>query len=156
KAYLEWEFLDGLEMIARVPLMPIKRALQSAVIPAMNLYENLLVLETPVVTEKVSADVGQRNGVDGPLFPRLLRHPSLPLLQMPVTREPRQLRDPSRSQLVRATTPWVQYWRLPLLRWGEKTVLLARFKCYYLRWSNEFTLLLCRRAKEDQGVNLFI
>lgn len=60
------------------------------------------------------------------------------------------------SQLVRASTPWVQNWRLPWLRFGERGLQLARFKSWYVKHTQEMTLQLAVRAKERSNVNLLI
>lgn len=57
----------------------------------------------------------------------------------------KQLKEWRESQLVRATTPWVQYWRVPLLQFGEDALLLSRFKCYYWDRTDEYTLKLTAR-----------
>lgn len=56
-----------------------------------------------------------------------------------------QLKEWRQSQLVRATSPWVQYWRVPLLQFGEDALLLARFKCFYWDRTDEYTLSLTAR-----------
>jgi hypothetical protein len=155
KVYEEWLVLDTMESLARV-LRPITQALQNIVIPGMHLYVQAQTLKTPYDAEHVATELGQRNAVGAALFPGVIRNPSWPLLQLPVTSEPQKLKNLTRSQLVRATVPWVRYWRVPLLKFAEDALLLARFKSYYLNRSNEFTLTLCRRMKEEHRVNLFI
>ena len=73
----------------------------------------------------------------------------------------RPLKQWRESQLVRATTPWVQYWRVPFLRFGEDALLLSRFKCFYWDRTDEFTLKLTARLHlgkalpDDSGNKLF-
>jgi hypothetical protein len=157
KVYQEWLTLDGLELLAR-GLMPVKRLLQSVVIPGCYLYTRPgILLDAPVKAEQAARDVSRRHNTEGWLFPGATIQPSLPLLHLPVTSEPQTLRHPERSQLVRASSPWIQYWRVPILRFGEDALLLSRFRHFYHARTDEFTLLLAKRQKESGvHVNLLI
>jgi hypothetical protein len=151
KVYLEWLTLDLLELIAR-GLMPLKKGMQSAVVPGLHGLNRLVTLQTPWKMERLAEDVGQHNAAEGSLFPGFLKNPSYPLLGLPVRQEPVSLRQEAKSQLVRTSTPWIQYWRLPMLRFGEKALLLARFKVHYWQRTDEFTLTLTRRLKQGGGL----
>jgi hypothetical protein len=65
------------------------------------------------------------------------------------------LRAPVQSQLVRATSPWVQYWRVPIYVFGDLALTLSAFTQFYEFWSNEFTQVLAGRLKL-LGVNLYV
>jgi hypothetical protein len=157
KVYQEWLTLDGIELICR-GLMPVKKVVQSVVIPGCYLYTMPGVyLDAPLEAEQATREVAQRSNTEGWLFPGVTIQPSYPLLHLPVTREPQTLRHPERSQLVRASSPWIQYWRVPLLRFGEEALLLSRFRHFYQARTDEFTLLLAKRQKESGvHVNLLI
>jgi hypothetical protein len=148
--------LDGLELVARA-LSPVKRLLQSVVIPGCYLYTEAIRVDAPLKAEQATRDVSRRHNTEGWLFPGLTIQVSVPPLHLPVHSEPTTLRHPERSQLVRASTPWIQYWRVPLLRFGEDALLLSRFRHHYQARTDEFTLLLAKRQKESGvHVNLLI
>jgi hypothetical protein len=150
KAQEEWYVLDAVEYLAYL-IKPLKLTLQKAVIPGLHrVYARLMVNTIPVQSWNLAGPVGNLNAVEGTLFP------PWPFLQLPVTPEPENLSDLKRSQLVRASVPWIRYWRIPLLHFGEDFLLLARFKSYYMTRSNEFTLTLSQRMKTDSHVNLYI
>src|SRR5262249_17725356 len=102
KVYQEWLTLGGLELIAR-GLMPVKKILQSVVIPGCYLYTMPgIFADAPLKAEQATRDVAQRSNTEGWLFPGLTIQPSYPLLRLPVKNEPGTLsRHPERSQLVR-------------------------------------------------------
>lgn len=158
KVYLEWLIVELFETFARTPLSPLKKLLQRAAIPAVHLYARGQTIATPLRAEKTAAEIGEFHLADGSLFPGLQKNTSLPLLQLPVESEPRRMNDTEiqKSQLVRASVPWIHHWRLPLLKFGEDSLQLARFKSFYVRHTQEMALELARRAKEKQGVNLLI
>ncbi len=158
KVYLEWLTVELFETFARTPLSPMKKILQRAAIPAVYLYSRGQTTATPLRAEKTAGEIGEFHLADGSLFPGLQKNTSLPLLQLPVEAEPRRMSDSEiqKSQLVRASVPWIHHWRLPLLKFGEDSLQLARFKSFYVRRTQEMSLHLARRAKENQGVNLLI
>ncbi len=65
------------------------------------------------------------------------------------------LRAPARSQLVRATTPWVQRWRLPVYAFADVALTLSHFKEFYQVSTNTFTQVIAGRLKL-LGVNLYV
>src|SRR5262249_33554565 len=71
-----------------------------------------------------------------------------------VEEERTNLRNIPRSQLVRASTPWIQYWRVPFLRFGEHALMLSRFKMHYWDRTDLYTRTLAQRMKQRAGVNL--
>jgi hypothetical protein len=115
-------------------------------------------VDAPLKAENAARDVAQRSNTEGWLYPGATIQPSYPLLHLPVKREPGTLsQHPERSQLVRASTPWIQYWRVPILSFGEQALLLSRFRHFYHARTDEFTLLLAKRQKESGiHVNLLI
>jgi hypothetical protein len=154
KALQESYTLDALEYLAKA-VAPVKKSLVSAFVPGLHRYSQLVVLQAPLQMEKAAEEVGTRNGATGRLYPGL-KNFSLPLLQMPVTQEPAQPRRWQHSQLVRASTPWVQHWRVPVLQFGEDALLLSRFKCAYWDRTDEYTKTMTDRLRKDHSVRLYI
>jgi hypothetical protein len=157
KTALEWKILDVVEFLAKVP-KPLKKFLRDAAIPGFHTYARLQALATPLRTEAAAREVGSLHLTEGSLFPGLTRNFSLPVLQLPVEPEPSRMNSKQimKSQLVRASTPWVQYWRLPFLRFGERALHLARFKAWYVKHTQEMTLQLAVRARDRQGIRLLV
>src|SRR5262249_5559446 len=140
-AYIEWPVLSGMKSLASA-LVYIKKPMQNGLIPALNNdwygYAFFVAQGAPVQAEMAVAKVGPENQVDTLLYPSrtLVPLPSwIPPLALPVQREPEQVNDLTRSQLLRAAIPWVHHWRIPLLSFGKEVLLLAQFNKYYLKWS---------------------
>ena len=157
KTALEWYVLDLVETLAKIPT-PLKKAVRDAAIPAFHAYARIQAIATPLRAEKAAREIGNLHLAEASLFPALTRNTSWPLLQLPVEEEPRRMNSKQimNSQLVRASTPWIQHWRLPYLRFGEQALQLARFKSWYVKHTQEMTLQLAVRAKERKNVNLLI
>lgn len=153
KALLEWYTLDGVEMLAKYT-HPVRRVIERGVIPALHYYNRAVVLVTPFKMEDTAEEVGQRDGVDGKLFPGF-KNFSYPLLGLPLKMEPERPRVPVRSQLLRSATPWVQHWRVPWLQFGEDALLLSRFKAHYWDRTDQYSLLLADRFRRERGVRLY-
>jgi len=158
KLYAEWEILNAVEMVARIPLAPIKKIMQRVAIPAVYAYTKAQEISTPFRAEDVANEVGEFHLAEGTLFPGLTVNPSLPLLQLPVKAEPASMTSQQlpKSQLMRASTPWIQYWRIPMLQFGSDTLQLARFESFYVLHTQAMSLSLVQQAKEKQGIHLLI
>jgi hypothetical protein len=154
KVDAEWLLLQAMEAVCRA-LVPLKQFVQNRYVPGVYRYTQQMVQRAPAEAEQAALGVGNLYGVDATLFPGLARNPSDPPLRLPVTPEPAQLDQPARSQLVRAATPWVQLWRVPVFQFADDCLGLARFKQYYQRRTNEYTLAFARQFK-DQGINLYV
>ena len=144
KVDIEWVILDTLENLAGTPILDIKLALRDAAIPALYNYTLQTMVRTPTAMTIVADGIGRNYDADGTLFPSPT---TVAPLALPVIPESNRLTDDRKSQLVRATTPWVQYWRLPMFRFAEDALLLARFKNFYRTQTDDWTLRICRPAK---------
>jgi len=84
-------------------------------------------------------------------------YPSFPLvnLNLPVTTEDDQVKV-ERSQLMRASTPWIQWWRQPWIDFGKNALILSRFAAYFENRSTQYTLSIIQRLKQDKGINLYV
>src|SRR5262249_14401359 len=117
-------------------------------------YQRPLLFLVPPKAENAAVAVAKHNRTAGSLFPGVMHNFSLPLLQLPVEEERTNLRNIPRSQLVRASTPWIQYWRVPSLGFGEHALMLSRFKMHYWARTDLYTRTLAQRMKQRAGVNL--
>jgi hypothetical protein len=154
KLMQEWTVLEILEMGVARPLMPLKLALQDAVVPAMYSYTKLVVTETPLQAAAAAQSVGAGEGATVTLFPSPTPVAGGPTLALPVTPEPLQV-FPLKSQLVRATAPWMKCWRQPVLIFGYLALTLSQFSQFYEDWTNKFILLKAYEMKR-LGVNLYV
>ncbi len=153
KALAESYVLDLVEGIAKAT-KPVRQALERGVIPALGYYARAVALAAPLKMESAADEVAERNLVDGKLFPGF-KNWSYPLLALPLTLEPERPRVPVRSQLLRSASPWIQYWRVPWLKFGEDALLLARFKPHYWDRTDEYALMLADRFRRERGVLLY-
>ncbi|MBC8115466.1 MAG: hypothetical protein H7062_13865 [Candidatus Saccharimonas sp.] len=156
KVHQEWMTLNAMESLARIPLRALKIAGRE-VIRTVHGVSLEHASETPAQMESAASVVGEAQGTTGSLFPGMAIQPSQPALRLPVVPEPRRfpVERLDRSQLVRASTPWVQHWRLPLLQLGERSLRLGRFKSHYVESTQNETLKQAEAAKEA-GVNLLV
>jgi hypothetical protein len=78
------------------------------------------------------------------------------MLRLPIAAEPAVLPNMRKSQLVRASFPWVNHWREPLLELMRDALRLARTAYHYKKYTNSFTLQKAIEMKRERGVNLHI
>jgi hypothetical protein len=153
KAYQEWQVITGFQKIAEAT-KPVKTAIQKS-LPAINLYAKGMQILIPFVkTPEALKKVAEENKVVADMFPG----PYLPPAMLPVEEEPKVLSGSmiQRSQLTRASTPWVRHWRVPVLKFSEAVLKLSRFKMFYTDHTNNWTLELVKRAKKQQNLHLLI
>jgi len=149
KALAEWYTLHGISQVVQNTQM-LKEQIQTALIPGLNAYALAIAGTTGELSARPAVEAtGKRNGVTASFDYRSL------LSELPVVAEPDTL-DVGKSQLMRASTPWTQYWRNHWMRFGKDALLLSRFDAYYLRHTDEFQKVMTERAKKDHGVNLLI
>jgi hypothetical protein len=154
KIMQEWSVLEILEMGVARPLMPLKLAVQYAVVPAMYAYTQQVFTQTPLKAAAAAESVGASAGATVTLFPSPVPVAGGPTLALPVTPEPLQV-FPLKSQLVRATAPWMKYWRQPVMIFGYLTLTLSQFSHFYQDWTDKFILTKAYEMKL-LGVNLYV
>jgi hypothetical protein len=146
----ECRTLDLLEQLDKDALNPLKKLVRDVFIKILYEYGTATVFATPFEAGKAIGAIGAPNLADCSSFP-----PSI-LLELPVTKEPAQLDDPKKSQLIRAATPWVQWWRQPWMDFGKRALLLSRFACAVETRSTQYTLSIVKSLKEDKSINLYV
>jgi hypothetical protein len=144
----EWEVLDYLEELAEGPLLGLKHLCNPmrkpdgsvGLITLLYEYSERVVEETPHRAEHAAAAVAQQLGTTGSLFPNT--RGGRFTLELPVVKEKitRHTVTHRHSQMVRGMTPWVQYWRKPILAFGRATLPLSGFARHYHDATNDFTL----------------
>jgi hypothetical protein len=140
--------LHRLEDVARTKLLPLKWACNHTLVPDLANHARRVVVESP--DRAATAVAGLPSPPDTRTF---LRPHALPV-------EPERDRVAAngweRSQMVRATTPWVQFWRQPVLAFARKHLPLSRYADHYREWSQHFTLEMARWQAEDYGTSLYV
>jgi hypothetical protein len=116
-------------------------------------YGEIIVETTPIQAMEAVNKMGEPNQADCALFPSLL---SFPLLELPVQKEPQQPNSPVKSQLMRATTPWVQRWRQAWMDFGKRALILSRFACAVEDRSTQYTATIVKSLREDKSIQLYI
>lgn len=129
----EWELLDQLEATAREKLVPLKTTCDRVLIPEYADQARRVVEQSPRRAEAVAREVGTRYGVSGSVA-GVRSGAAVELPAVPDTA------TGARSQIVRATTPWVQYLRQPTLTFARARLPLSGYESHYRAWSNRFTL----------------
>jgi hypothetical protein len=77
-------------------------------------------------------------------------------LTLPVQNEPATIDPIHRSQLVRASYPWVVHWGAPILDFMSDSLTLSGASGYYEEYANRYVLEKAREQKEQRGVNLHV
>jgi hypothetical protein len=145
KTIPEMKALDALEEAAR-NTMAVKQ-FQYAAAPALSkLADRVPDVFTAQADRATSFTATFHHG-------EIARYPSVAVV--PVIRE--SLNVPvTRSQMVRAATPWIQHFRRDLMRFGEDALTLSRFKAYYLEETNAYTTTLVDRLRTNDGMEAYI
>ncbi|OAI51121.1 hypothetical protein AYO44_17320 [Planctomycetaceae bacterium SCGC AG-212-F19] len=144
----EWEFLDTLEKIARPMYDLVRKPLMEIVLPFSQAYVNFIPLLVTEVTEKAAKEIARQNHCTGTLFPL---QPTLPLGPDPYWNESGTAFG--KSQIVRATYPWVVYRRRPILSvlsWMK----ISEAADLYLKYTTDKSIDTCREYYDKN--NLFM
>src|SRR5262249_16872428 len=153
KIALEWVILDLMEAFVG-PLAPAKYAVWQLGVPALYLYTAGIVEQAPARAEAAAQAVGRGHNMQITLYPSANASGG-PALRLPVQTEPPIL-FPMKSQLVRATVPWVRWWRIPVLGLGRELLSLSDFESHYEDRTNKNVLIVCFTLKLVNNVNLHV
>jgi len=170
----EYRTLKAFDHAAR-NLLPMKKLLRDVLLPAAKRYTTAVVRVAPQAALQAARAVAEKNGATVELFPLpgQLRLPveidplalaqSLPVADRRVPEpNPRGCGCPSEqtaigrdqivkvTQLARATFPWVNYHRQPILDAMAATLQLADAKELYFHWTNGYSKSI---ADEQQRGN---
>jgi hypothetical protein len=152
----EYRTLDAMQMLAEGPLRAGRIAL-TQLRTALHQVTRGFADEANRIVDDTAATLGDNHGVDGTVYYGTTQGPdptdqALPVVPEPLAQSPSALQ---KSQLVRATVPWLHYWRLPLLQLGQDSLRLARFSSYYVQHTQDEVLEQTRQAQQH-GVRLLI
>ncbi len=156
KVYQEYMVLKGIHMVASA-LKPVSKALQELVLPAAKAYSVAIVVGTPVIGLEAGKEVAERNDTTG--FVALPNLVGLPLEIDPVgdqlsTNSPES--EVRKTQLVRATYPWVTFHRKPILDFMRNWLTFSGAQGFYEKHTNECTIEVCRRLQADGIMELYM
>lgn len=134
----EWIVLELLEFIAgNEVVLRIREHIFTQMLPAAGRYEGLVVSEVPRLAGTAAQEIARRNHAqEGTLYPK----PSQ--LHLPVIRESAQINADAtvfaRSQIVRATYPWVLFNRRPIIKFTS-WMIFSRTPRWYHEFTHKFT-----------------
>ncbi len=137
KDYQEYATLNALEALA-LRLSPIKQKIPT-VMDGLRLYQQGIISKFPDTARTTAQRVGVRNRSLG-----LFTGPDLPVVAESTD-------DEQRSQLMRATFPWVAHWRAPLLDFFSYAEFLSGGEGLYRKWTSFYSLKLCTLFREQPG-----
>lgn len=148
----EWLALSGLEALAKATVQ-LKKALFNVGLPAVSVYQGQAAIAAPALAIEAAETMARRHGMKGALYP------GEGSLRLPVRLDPTSADDPEsdefkRSQVVRATYPWVRYHRQPLRKFMS-WMIVSQAKRFYTDFSNEFTLTKSAELYE-KNVRLYV
>lgn len=148
KIYVERLILTGIEKVAS-PLSSVKKGIVSLI---DTLYERQLdqVQSIPDHVDRARQDEADQALVTGATFPS-----QDPPAKLPVVPEQAPEDRIERSQLARATYPWVANWRIPIEELMWDWLRIARSANYYHHYSIHYTWQWVKQKKED-GVQLHV
>jgi len=157
-------------------LLPVKLLLRDSMLPYAKSYTTDVVRTTPLMARAAAERIGAMNNVRADVFPYLggLQMPVQidPLAlshQLPVTDLSVPEPDPlgcgcpsvrsavswdqvsKMTQLARATFPWVNYHRKPVLDAMSATLHLADTKEFYFHWTNGYSKFIVQEQQEPNG-----
>lgn len=175
--WAEYKILKAVHRTAR-GLLGMKRLLRDQMLPAAKEYTSYVKEQAPVLAEKAAGAIAKANGAKGTLFPfdyelpivvdpfARRMAPNIPDSQrVPASRRaPRcrsvratNMRDQvvKTSQLARATWPWVNYHRQPILRTFGVLLPFSRARTHYFHHTAGAAKYLCdvlQRGRHDLGL----
>ncbi len=147
KVIQEYYTLNALEELAR---SIHDSGLKKFVIDLTGLlmqYERSVVQHAPQKSRAGAEQIAQANQTTGALFPE---EPQLPLAPQD------ESVDIERSQLVRASYPWVLAWRKPIREAMFLPLFLSGARGYYRKYTHQYATEKAQEVREQQGLNLFV
>jgi hypothetical protein len=147
KVVQEYITLDAIDELARAIS---ESGLKEFVIDLTGMlmqYERAVVQHAPQKSRAGAEQIAQANQTTGALFPE---EPQLPLAPQD------ESVDIERSQLVRASYPWVLAWRKPIREAMFLPLFLSGARGYYRKYTHQYATEKAQEVREQQGLNLFV
>jgi len=169
----EYRFIDDLEKFA-IGTKNIKKQVVPALIQALWNYEKLIAGQIPGLSARWKAmDAAMSMAAQNDCVGEVLGRPTLanvalagvgiPSASLPLVPDPwkqeqadRQMRLPQHSQLMRATYPWVQEWRFPLLAAFDIVARRSRAARFYEYYTDRYAREKVKEFRDDRGVKLMV
>ena len=124
--------------MAKADLVPLNRHAHGTVLPELNRHAGRVAADTPERMAAAAHAAGGWNREAGSLAVA----PAVPLV-------PDAPADWTRSQAVRAASPWLAHWRTPVTTFADRHLPLAGYAALTAEWSDRLLVELARRAAAD-------
>jgi len=147
--YLVLEFLEEQVLGPVFGVNGIKRKIIES-LPTMMAYERRVVRVVPPIALAAAAQLARENGCTGTLHPK----PGMGL-RLPVAEEAKRV-PIEFSQLMRASYPWVVYWRDPIVKSMMATLTFSGAPFHYIWWSQLYAREKTEKTRKDQGLYLYV
>jgi hypothetical protein len=148
----EWESLNTLEVLARASL-PLKRELFDRLLPAAKHFEDDVVRTIPQLVAETVERLSGLNSVKGAVDPS---PPGLAVEEEAFDAGAAgHQASMAHSQIVRATFPWVNYDRAPILA-ESSWMRVSRASQLYRKWTNTYVIEKCWEFYSEQRSYLYV
>ena len=175
----EYKILNVLHGIAR-SLLPLKQIIRDELMPSAKQYTEDVVEAVPVLAQATAEEIAGMNDLEGTLFPV---EPRLPVVIDPFAQAFGLVFDDSMyvkakrphpgcpstkldaitrdqivkvTQLSRASFPWVNYHRQPILSALGALLPLCKAKDFYFDHSNGASKHVCNKLQLESNMGLFV
>ncbi len=158
KLVREYRFIIKLEDFA-LRTLPVKRSIPR-LMDGLWAYERVVVTGTPVAVSQAASKTAEANGCVGEALGRptgrniAIAQSGLPVAGLPLIQDP--CRNPERTQLMRATYPWVQEWRWPILYAFGAVASQSRAMVFYEYHSDRYSLETSKKFVTQRGYRLYL
>lgn len=150
---VEWIALQGMELAYR-GTAPLHQAVWTAGFRLARTFQKGVENFVPPLAFTAGRNIAKENGCEGAIYPMPLA--GSPPLKFHLEDDPGGVRGRSdsenesmrRSQIVRATYPWVVYHRRPLID-ILNFLFLSRTSYHFVFWTNDLTLVKCRELYNE-------
>ena len=175
---VEYKILNAIHRIAE-GLVPLKKVIRDELMPSAKEYTVDLVDAAPLLSQGVAEQVAQMSGLEGTLFPM---KPELPVVIDPFAKAqtlvfrddmyvvperdhcgcPSVRTDVTRDQIVkvtqlsRASFPWVNYHRQPILDILGTLLRLCKAREHYFDHSNGASKHVCNKLQLEKEMGLYV
>ncbi len=130
------------------------------IISAIYSYESIVARGVRLQAGKAATLAAKRNMCVGEVTGRPSREniaaslAGIPSATIPVTID--RATNPERTQLMRATYPWVQHWRSPFCKFAYFALSNSRASIFYEYHSDFFSKKFCNDFRKDRGIQLYV
>jgi hypothetical protein len=160
KVWSESKTLDVVEDVAKgLKDLRVEKTIREGIVPFLYKYQDGFVnggLDPTFSTPWKAKDAAEATQAPN-LADEVSLYPTWPFLQLPVMKNKDfDTNNPQRSQLMRATTPWVQWWRQEWIDFGKDALLLSRFAYQFERFSTRYSLDIVNSLLNDKHIYLYV